>query len=350
MEYDMKKWMTLLVFALLVSLALFACAQGSTRVFVDSAGREVVLEEKIERIAVTGPLAQIVVFAIAPDRFAALSNEWNEGSENFIAEKYLNLPVLGQLYGGKGQMNLEELLAAAPQVVIDVGVPKEGVAQDMDDLSAQTGIPFVHIAANTESLDQTYRMLGELLGMQEKAEELSAYCRSAYDRAKAAADGTEKVRILYMPGITGLTVIAKDSYHSEIVDLMADNLAVVDNPSSRGTGNEVSMEQIMIWNPDVVIFGEGAGYEEAMNDPLWQIVSAGANGRMYQAPMGVYNWMGNPPSVQRLLGMLWMGKLLYPDVADYDMYEEAAEYYQLFYHCDLTREMYDQLVARSLGK
>lgn len=347
----MKKWMALLLAVLLlVPIMLHAYAEGNTRVFVDSSGREVVLPEKIERIAVTGPLAQIVVFAAAPDHFVALSNEWNEGSEDFIDEKYLNLPVLGQLYGGKGQMNLEELLAAAPQVVIDVGRPVEGVREDMDALTAQTGIPFVHIQAHTGSMEKTYAMLGELLGMEEEAAALSAYCEKAYARAKAISESVDKARVLYIPGITGLSVIAQNSYHSEVIDMMGDNLAVMENPSSRGTGNEVSMEQIMLWNPDAVIFGERGGYEEALSDPLWQTVSAGQNDRMYLAPFGVNNWMGNPPSVQRLLGMLWMGKLLYPEAADYDMYEEAAQYYDLFYHCDLTREQYDALVADSLGK
>lgn len=347
----MKKWMALLLAVLLlVPIMLHAYAEGNTRVFVDSSGREVVLPEKIERIAVTGPLAQIVVFAAAPDHFVALSNEWNEGSVDFIDEKYLNLPVLGQLYGGKGQMNLEELLAAAPQVVIDVGRPVEGVREDMDALTAQTGIPFVHIQAHTGSMEKTYAMLGELLGMEEEAAALSAYCEKAYARAKAISESVDKARVLYIPGITGLSVIAQNSYHSEVIDMMGDNLAVMENPSSRGTGNEVSMEQIMLWNPDAVIFGERGGYEEALSDPLWQTVSAGQNDRMYLAPFGVNNWMGNPPSVQRLLGMLWMGKLLYPEAADYDMYEEAAQYYDLFYHCDLTREQYDALVADSLGK
>ena len=347
----MKKWMTLLLAALLViAFALGACAEGNTRVFIDSTGREVVLPENMDRIAVTGPLAQIVVFAIAPDQMIALSNAWNEGAEEYIDEKYMNLPLLGQLYGGKGQMNLEELLAAAPQVVIDIGRPVDGIREDMDALTEQTGIPFVHIAAHTESMDKTYEMLGELLGKKEQAAALSAYCRSAYDRAKAISESVEKTRMLYMPAITGLAVIAKGSYHSEAIDMMGDNLAVMENPSSKGTGNEVDMEQVMIFNPDVVIFGESGGYEEAMADPLWQAVSAGQNGRLYQAPFGVHNWMGNPPSVQRLLGMLFMGKLLYPDAADYDMYEEAKTYYDLFYHCELTQAQYDKMVERSLGK
>lgn len=347
----MKKWLSVMLLALLLCAAFAgALAEGETRVFVDSAGREVTLDAKIDRIAVTGPLAQIVVFAIAPDQLVALANDWNEGAEDYIAEKYLNLPLLGQLYGGKGDMNLEELLMAAPQVVIDVGRPVEGVGEDMDQLTAQTGIPFVHIEAHTDSMEKTYEMLGELLGKKEEAAVLSEYCQSAYSRAKAIAESVEKARILYVPGITGLSVVAQNSYHSEVIDMMGDNIAVMENPSSKGTGNEVSMEQIMLWNPDAVIFGDRGGYEEALSDPLWQAVSAGENGRMYLAPFGVHNWMGNPPSVQRLLGMLWMGKLLYPQSADYDMYEEAAQYYKLFYHCDLTQEQYDALVADSLGK
>ena len=53
---------------------------------------------------------------------------------------------------------------------------------------------------------------------------------------------------------------------------------------------------------------------------------------------------------QRYPGMLWLGKLLYPEQADYDLYEAVAEHYKLFYHCDLTREQYDALVAESIGK
>ena len=46
--------------------------------------------------------------------------------------------------------------------------------------------------------------------------------------------------------------------------------------------------------------------------------------------------------------MLWLGKQLYPDQADYDLYEKVAEYYDIFYHCDLTQEQYDALTANSL--
>ena len=55
--------------------------------------------------------------------------------------------------------------------------------------------------------------------------------------------------------------------------------------------------------------------------------------------------MGFPPSVQRYLGMLWMAKTLYPEAADYDLYEEVKTYFRLFYHCDLTQEQFNDLAS-----
>ena len=110
------------------------------------------------------------------------------------------------------------------------------------------------------------------------------------------------------------------------------------------------MEQILNWNPDVILFAPGSIYATVAEDPNWQTITAIKNGTYYEVPMGPYNWMGFPPSVQRLLGMQWMAKVLYPEAADYDPYTEAANYFQLFYHCELTQAQYDALVANSLGK
>lgn len=345
-----KSIILILALVMMTMLALGACAQADTRTFTDSVGREVILPREIERIAVSGPTAQIVVFALAPDKLVGLSSKWDPEAEQFLKTEYYQLPLLGQLYGGKGEMNLETLLEAAPQVVIDVGEPKGDVAADLDALSEQTGIPFVHISAYTDSMDKTYTMLGELLGMEEEAKALGDYCARVYERTVALSKNVEKVKLLYVTGLEGLSVIAKGSYHSEVIDLLGDNLAVVDSPSSRGTGNEVDMEQILEWNPDAVIFSEDGFYEVVGDDPLWQGVSAIQNGAYYEVPVGPYNWMGFPPSVQRLLGMMWMGKLLYPDAADYDLYEEVAQYFELFYHCAITQEQYDALTARSIGR
>ena len=357
----MKKTQKLLALflALVMTLSLAACGSrptppaeedntAQTRVFTDSTGREVTVPTQIDKVAVSGPLAQIVLFALCPDKLVGVANEWDESAQQFLDEKYYNLPLLGQLYGGKGELNLETLLSSGAQVVIDVGEAKSTIVEDMNDLQEQTGIPFLHIDAKLVSMDETYTMLGDLLGMTDEARTLADYCRSTYDKATAIADGAEKANLLYITGDTGLNVIARGSYHAEVIDLLSNNLAVVDEPSSKGSGNEVDMEQLLNWNPDVILFAPGSIYNTVAQDATWQNITAIKNGTYYEVPVGPYNWMGFPPGVQRLLGMLWMAKVLYPDAAEYDLYTEAANYFQLFYHCQLTREQYDALVANSL--
>ena len=359
----MKKTQRLLalLLALVMTLSLAACGAQKTltedentapetRVFTDSVGREVTVPAQIDKVALSGPMAQIVLFALCPDKLVGISNAWDESAAQYLDTEYYNLPLLGQLYGGKGELNLETLLESGAQVVIDVGEAKDGIVEDLDALQEQTTIPFVHISATLATMDETYTMLGDLLGMPDEAKALADYCRSTYDRALTIADSVEKANLLYITGDAGLNVIAQGAYHAEVIDLLSNNLAVVDEPSSKGTGNEVDMEQILNWNPDVILFAPDSIYDTVAGDAAWQGVTAIQNGAYYEVPMGPYNWMGFPPSVQRLLGMLWMAKVLYPAAADFDLYTEAAQYFKLFYHCELTREQYDALAANSLGR
>ena len=352
-----KKWLAMLL-AVVMVLSLAACGTQSspqtddtTRVFTDSVGREVEVPAQIDKVALSGPMAQIVLFALCPDKLVGVSNAWSTEAEQYLDEKYFTMPEIGQLYGGKGELNPETLLQSGAQVVIDVGEPKGSIAEDLDALQEQTGIPFVHITATTETTGDAYRMLGDLLNMKDEAETLAAYCEKVYDRTVSIAGSVEKANVLYVTGDMGQNVIAAGSYHAEILNLLTNNLAVVDEPSSKGTGNEVSMEQILTWDPDVVIFAPESIYDTVADDAAWQSVTAIKNGAYYEVPFVPYNWMGFPPSVQRYLGMMWLSKVLYPDAtAEYDLFSDVQEYYKLFYHCDLTQAQYDALVANSLGQ
>jgi iron complex transport system substrate-binding protein len=99
-----------------------------------------------------------------------------------------------------------------------------------------------------------------------------------------------------------------------------------------------------------VIFSPDSIFDTVSSDPAWKNVNAIASGRYYEVPMGPYNWMGFPPSVQRYLGMMWMESLLYPEASDFDLQQEVAKYFQLFYHCTLSQAQFDELVANSIGK
>ena len=233
-----------------------------------------------------------------------------------------------------------------------MGDAKKTIKEDMDSLTAQTGIPFVHIDAAVATAPQAYRMLGDLLGREEKAEELAAYCENILgmiqDMMEKVDAAGERKTMLYCLGDAGVNVSAEGSFHAETVNTMSENLAVLEDVVSKGSGNEVDLEQILAWNPEYIVFGPDSIYDTVGEDPAWGAVKAIADGTYYREPSGPYGWLSSPPSVQRYLGLLWLGKLLYPAYAEYDLQEEVTKYYGLFYDCDLTDEMYQALVVHAL--
>ena len=179
----MKKRLTAVFLSLAMMLSLAACGERPTnsgsesassgteetvRSFTDSVGRTVEVPAQIDKVALSGPLAQITIFALCPDKLVGVSDAWTAEAEQYLTPEYFNMPEIGQLYGGKGELNLETLLSSGAQIVIDVGEPKGSIKEDLDALQEQTGIPFVHITATIGTMDQAYRMLGELLGKQKE--------------------------------------------------------------------------------------------------------------------------------------------------------------------------------------
>lgn len=315
--------------------------------FVDSAGRTVTLPRTIKRIAPSGTMAQIMLFALAPDEMVGLSGKWATSAELVLDEKYLNLPVFGQFYGSK-DLNMEALAAAHPQVIIDIGEAKGSIAEDMDQMSEQLGIPTVFIEATTEGSGDAYRMLGRLLGKEEEAEDIAVYCDHNYDFIRDTMKQIpEKKKILYCLGTDGLNVIGHNSFHSEVLNMIGENVAVLDQVSSLGSGNPVSMEQLLNWNPEYIFFAPGSVYSQVGENPLWQGLDAIKSKKYYEAPSIPYNWLGFPPSVNRYIGMIWLCEQLYPDKFDFDLYGETKQFYEMFYHCEMTEELYQKIMNHS---
>ena len=348
-----KRIAFVLVLSILISLT--GCAKApaeagsfETVIFTDDCGRDVELPSDISRIVATGPLSQIVLYTLAPDMLVGLAAKWSSSAEGIVPENYRNLPYFGQLYN-TANLNVEELALAEPQVIIDIGRVMSTGAEDMDTLQQQTGIPTIFLSASLESLPQTYRTLGKLLGREEKAEQLASFCERVYSRTQSIMDqvGKDKVTVLYIKGEQGTNVLPKGSPHSETLDLLTNNLAVVDSPSSKGSGNEVTMEQIALWNPELILFDSDSIYDTVTRMDTWNTLSAIAAGRYLEVPEGPWNWMGSPSASQRYLGMIWLTAQLYPEYCDYDVKAEIFEFYELFYHCTLTEQQYAELTANA---
>lgn len=330
------------------STASSAEEQTSTYLFTDDIGREVEVDTVIDRIVPSAPLAQIALLAIAPEKFVGLASKFYDDARGIIPDEMFDLPYFGSLYAG-AELNVEELALTEPQLIIDIGEAKKSSVEDLDALQSQTLIPSVFISATLKTMPETYRKLGKLLGKEEKGEQLAQFCEHVYNRTLDIMDkvGDNKVSCLYVLGDEGLNVIAANSYHSELLDLLTNNLAVVDNPLSKGSGNEVTMEQIAAWDPEFVIFAPRSIYSKVKEIPAWDQIKAIENDRYVETPDVPHNWMSMPPSVQRYLGLIWLPAVLYPDYCDYDVKAEICEYYELFYGCTLTDEQYQTITENA---
>ena len=315
--------------------------------FTDSAGRTVELPAQIARVSPSGVMAQQFLLALAPDLLVSNSSEYSANELRYLPGAVAELPVTGSFYGS-GTFNPESAANLRPDIVIDVGELRDSTVEDMDGITADLVAPAVFVEATLHTAPEAFRTLGRILGREERAEQLAQYCESVLELTLGLTQ--DKTSILFLLGDAGQNVLARGSFHSEALDAIALNIAVVDNPSSRGTGNEANMETIYQWDPEVIIFAPGSVFADVAGDPVWQPLRAVSSGRYYEVPLGPYNWMGSPPSINRYLGMLWLAELLYPALTAYDIEAMVIEYYALFYHYELSAQEYAALVANSLGK
>jgi iron complex transport system substrate-binding protein len=204
----------------------------------------------------------------------------------------------------------------------------------------------VYIEATLADTPAAFRSLGRLLKQEAAGEKLARYCEAMLARKNAvmAKVGNEKVSVVYCLGANGLNVLAQGTYHAEVLDELTVNSAVMRNPTSFGGGNDTDVEQLLVWNPAVLLFADAGALEVARGETAWQQLAAMRTGRCYAVPIEPYNWLGAPPACNRYLGMLYLLKLLYPQYADFDLYEAVKEYYDLFYHHALTRDEYAALM------
>ncbi|PXX50721.1 iron complex transport system substrate-binding protein [Hungatella effluvii] len=327
-----------------------AQAEG-TRIITDSAGREVEIPSEITKIAPSGPLAQIVLYTVSPDKLAGLAADFSDEAKQYIDEKYWGLPKFGQFYGKNASLNMEALIAEAPDVIIDIGEAKKTVKEDMDALQEQLNIPVIFVEATLPTMADAYEMLGDITGEKAQAGKLADYCRAeigkADQNAAAIADADRK-SVYFGLGDDGLHTNAKGSIHADVIDRIgAVNAADVEAVSSGG-GSEVSFEQVLLWNPDLIIVDSQKLYDTLTADPMWQELDAVKNGKIFKIPTAPYSYMSSPPSVNRMIGIEWLGGLVYPEIYTSDIREEVKNFYQLFYHIDVTDEKLEAILKNAV--
>lgn len=358
----MKQRILALFLALCLCLPLAACGkkQGydplegvKTRVVTDSAGRQVEIPADIRRVAPSGSTAQMILMPIAYDLLAGLSSSPSTAQMPYFPEEVRYLPTFGQFYGSKANLNMESLIDARPQIIIDLGDKKDSIADDMDRIQKQTGIPTVFIEANLDDMAAAYRTLGDILNRSDMAERLAQFIEKTVSMARensAKIPENQRLSVLFGTGSTGLACNAAGSVQADVIDLVgAVNAIIPQEVSNRGGGTTVSLEEVYAVEPDVILLSTGGPYD-TLAQGEWAGLQAVQSGKYYEIPGLPYDWMSSPPSVNRVLGIWWLGNLLYPELYDYDMVQVAREYYGLFWHYDLTEEEARQMLSRSTLK
>lgn len=335
-----------------------ACGQTQTEQketvsFFDSAGRTVDVPAQITNIAPSGGVAQMILLMLVPERLVGLASMPDAAQLPYFPPEIADLPAFGQFYGSKANINMEALIAAQPQIIIDLGDFKDGIADDMDAVQNQTGIPTVFIDASLENLPTAYRMLGSLLSVEERAEELASYIEETLDYAaqkSAQILPEDRKTVMYGTGASGLSCNARGSSQADVIELVgAINVVEPESNSHHYGGTELDLEQVYALDPGVILFSADGPYDDLQNSE-WSELFAVKYGTFYEIPALPYSWMSMPPSVNRVIGIWWLGNLLYPDIFDYDMVEKAQEFYKLFWNYDLSDEEATELLSRSTLK
>lgn len=328
--------------------------EETTRIVTDMAGREHELPMKIEKVFTTSPVGTIALYSINPSLIAGLNSDVTELEEKYLTEEYTKLPVLGR-YKASESTNDEEILKANPDIIISMGDINDRWIAEADEAQEKLGIPFLMISGDLDRMDETYEFLGDLLGEEEKCKILGDYARETIENTKKLASEIkeeDRVKVYYASTGDPLTTNVMGSIHTQAIDLIgAVNAAEVEVEKMSG-GVEVSMEQVLEWDPDIIIAAQSSkgenSYETILSDDKWSTIKAVENKEVYGIPYAPFNWFDRPPSINRIIGVRWLGNLVYPEVFDIDIKQETKDFYKNFYHRELTDEEVDEILANAI--
>ncbi|MBN9030961.1 MAG: iron ABC transporter substrate-binding protein [Rhizobiales bacterium 63-7] len=326
---------------------LLSFLPAAARSITDAAGRVVEIPDRVERVLAAGPPASVLVYVLAPDKLAGWVREPKAEEKEFLLPAVRDLPSFGQLTGKGGTANIEAVLAAKPDIIIDVGTMNPTYASLADKVQAQTGIPYVLIDGAFAKSGATLRETGAILGVEVRAETLAAYADqtlAALEKGLAGIPGEKRPSVYYGRGAEGLETGLSGSINMEILEAVgARNVAAA---AGKGGLTQVSLEQVLSWKPDVILASSPKFAKAVKTDPLWAGLDAVKAGRIHTAPSLPFGWIDSPPGINRLIGVSWLEHLLYPEAFPAALDEKVRTFFKLFYQVELG----DAQLATLLGK
>ena len=343
-----------LALAALAVLAMLAGPDAIARTATDSAGRTVTLPERITKVMAAGPPASTVVYVLTPEAMVGWVRRPRKEELPYLLPSTHHLPELGRLTGRGDTANVEIVLKAAPDLVVDFGAVRPTFVSLADSVQQRTGIPYILADGRFETTPASLRLLGGILGVPERGEALARYAEDLFKRIDAALSAipeAQRPRVYLARGPEGLETGLRGSINAEIIE-RAGGINVADAQDARRGIANVSPEQILLWRPEVVVTWHRGFFESVTQRPdtTWQAVPAVVNKRVHLAPNVPFGWIDGPPSVNRLIGLAWLANALHGDRFPFDIRRETRAFYKLFYHVDLGDAELETLIAWADGR
>ena len=291
----------------------------------DQAGREIDILEPTDRIVSGYYISSSVCIALGlTDRLVGIeARAETRPIYALAAPALLDLPNVGTAR----DFNLEACIALEPNLVI---LPNH--LRDAADILTDMGIPVILL--NPESYEEIIEMfilIGKATDTQERAEQIAEYFEeSRVEIEKVGANIADKPNV-YVAGVSSwLSTAPKDMYQSTLVEIAGGiNVAGDINGSS---WMEISYEQLLAFNPDIIILPSEAGYEidEVLNDPAIKELNAVKTNMVYKMPSDFEAW--DSPIPASMLGARWLLHILHGDIYPFEYLQQATtEFYLEFF-------------------
>lgn len=328
---------------------------AETREITDMAGRKVTVPtaENIESVFSAGPVAAIFLYMVVPDKLLGWNYELNDVEKSIILDKYQDLPNFGM----GDAVNYEAVIAANPTIAINSGKINDAMVSDCDALSESLGIPVVAVDNELNNSAEAFRFMGELLGVEDHAEELAQYAEQVFTDINVLSDIPEekKVSVYFGNGEDSLETAPRGSQHAQILDAI-NAVNVADLELGDGSRVQISAEQLLAWDPDVIVVnGEpkadksgSSAAEDILSNPDYASLKAVQDQKVYGTPNAPFSWVDRPAGPNRLIGMRWFSALIYPEYIKCDINKEIHKFFDLFYHVDLSDEQLENVLKGTL--
>jgi iron complex transport system substrate-binding protein len=330
-------------------VTLLLTGVAGAKEITDMTGCKVVVPDSINKIYVPSPYGSYLMYSVDPTLLIGLNLSHNE-DKRFLPKAAQDLPVLGGFAGQGQQSNLEVVLKAKPDLVLMWSARRSAVQGKADQTLKQLNLPMVYaVAESLNDYPDVYLFVGKLLGREERTKRLSAYFQKTLSEVKAVINRVPKEKrpgVYYAEGVDGLSTECNDSIHVELLQLAGDTDVHRCRTTSHRGMEKVSLEQVMLYDPDVIVAQEKVFYDSVLKDPKWRNVKAVRDGRVYLIPRTPFNWFDRPPSFMRILGLKWLMNSLYPDEYRINIVKEAREFYRLFLDVDVTEGEMRKIIYR----